>query len=167
MTRKAPRQGVDLNKGVYGTPDDFLSVVKAEFNIVFDLASTDENCIVPDHFTEKDNALVQPWNAVGWNWLNPPYHNIGAWARKCYEEMAYNEVATLFLVPASVGSNWYRDWVYGRAEARFLNGRLIFKGQKDPYPKDLMLVVFDPGIFDGEREARQWVWNWRSSLQRE
>jgi site-specific DNA-methyltransferase (adenine-specific) len=158
MSRKAPRQGVDLNGGVYHTPDDFLSVVKAEFNIVFDLASTDENCVVPDHFTVEDNALIQPWNAVGWNWLNPPYDNIAPWAKKCYEEMQRG-AATLFLVPASVGSNWFRDWVYGKAEVRFLNGRLTFKGHPTCYPKDLMLAIYEQG-----RPVKHCPWNWRSTL---
>jgi len=159
VTRKAPRQGVDLNGGVYGTPDDFLAVVKSEFQIVFDLASTDDNCIVPDHFTEQDNALVQPWNCVAWNWLNPPFDKIGPWARKCFEEMNKG-AATLFLVPASVGSNWYRDWVYGKAEVRFLNGRLKFKGHTQVYPKDLLLAIYEL-----DREPNQFPWDWRSALQ--
>jgi len=159
MSRKAPRQGIDLNGGVYRTPKDFIKVVNDEFPIAFDLASSDDNCIVPAHFTVKDDALSQSWPTDGWNWLNPPFNNIGRWARKCREQLEYEGVRTLFLVPASVGSNWYRDYVHSVAEVRFLNGRLTFEGHTTCYPKDLMLAIFEE-----DREPRKWPWNWRAVL---
>lgn len=157
MSRKVPRQGVDLNGGVYRTPVSFLDIVEEEFgHLAFDLASSDENCVVMDHFTERDNALVQPWHKIrGWSWLNPPYGNIGAWAKKCHEESRLG-AKVLFLVPASVGSNWYRDWVYNKCEVRFLNGRITFEGHDTPYPKDLMLGVYELG-----RKADQIIWSWQ------
>jgi phage N-6-adenine-methyltransferase len=157
--KKAPRQGVDLNEGVYGTPRPFLDAVEKEFPIGFDLASSDENCVVPMHFTVEDDALAWRWIHVAhgkWNWLNPPFDDIGKWAKKAYEESLLG-ARVLFLVPASVGSNWFRDWVYGKSEVRYLNGRLTFVGHKGPYPKDLMLCIYELG-----REPKQTIWNWRT-----
>jgi hypothetical protein len=50
------------------------------------------------------------------------------------------------LVPASVGSNWYRDFIHERhgVKVLFLNGRICFDG-KNGYPKDCMLVLFGTG----------------------
>lgn len=56
----------------------------------------------------------------------------------------------LMLVPASVGSNWYRDFVFRKAQTVFINGRIKFLGQMQPYPKDLMLCVFGFDQYDFE-----------------
>src|SRR5262245_58367882 len=97
-------EGADINGGVDGTADDFSSVVKREFNLVSDLVATDANSIVPADITIQDDALAQSWLLDGCNWLNPPYDHLARWAKKCYEE-AMKGAKTLFLVPASVGSN--------------------------------------------------------------
>lgn len=151
-----PRQGIDLNNGVYGTPDDFLYIINKEFNIEWDLAADKENAVVDNFYSLEENSLAKEWHKLnGWLWLNPPYKNIGEWAEKCARE-AEKGAKILFLVPASVGSNWYRDWVYNKAHVRFLNGRLTFKGHKAPYPKDLLLAIY--GL-----PADQMVWNWRNN----
>lgn len=157
MPRKAPRQGVDLNGGTYGTPVAFIKAVEREFGpLVFDLASDGTNNVAAMCYTPAEDSLSQAWSwIVGWAWLNPPYDDIGKWAKKAYSESLLG-AKILMLVPASVGSNWYRDYVYGKAEVRFLNGRLTFVGHKAGYPKDLMLIVYDHG-----REAKQTIWNWR------
>ena len=58
-----------------------------------------------------------------------------------------------FLVPAAVGSNWFRDYVDGKALVLLLNGRLSFDGA-GPYPKDCILCLY--GIEPGYE-----VWSWR------
>lgn len=158
MPRKAPRQGVDLNGGTYGTPRSFIQAVEREFGaLVFDLASDGKNNIAPMYYTPAEDSLSQAWSWItgGFAWLNPPYDDIGKWAKKAYTESLLG-TKILMLVPASVGSNWYRDFVYGKAEVRFLNGRLTFVGHKTGYPKDLMLIVYD-----SERTPSQTIWNWR------
>jgi hypothetical protein len=59
------------------------------------------------------------------------------------------------LVPASVGSNWYRDYVDRYAYVLFLNGRIDFI-PGEPYPKDCMLVLYGYSNKPGNR-----VWTWR------
>lgn len=159
MNRRAPRQGADVNNGVYRTDKRFLKVVRSEFKIVFDLASSDDNCVVKRHFTEKDDALSRDWpRGAGYSWLNPPYRDIWPWAQRCYEQSLRGS-KTLLLVPASVGADWFKQWVWGKAEIRFLNGRLTFEGHAQGYPKDLMLAVFDRTRASGAS-----IWNWRIAM---
>lgn len=84
--------------------------------------------------------------------LTPPYSNIKEWVAKCDGSLA----AIALLVPASVGSNWFRDHVDGKARVFFLNGRVTFVGHKAGYPKDLILCLYGPDIAPGYE-----VWDWR------
>lgn len=150
------------SKQTYGTPDDFLDAVRSHFGrIAFDLAATHENAVAPRHFSPVDDALLQPWNQLRigreWAWLNPPFDDIGRWAAKCAREAARG-ARILFLVPASIGSNWFRDHVYPHATVHALNGRLTFKGETQPYPKDCMLCVFDGRKAPGPLQ----VWMWKN-----
>ena len=83
--------------------------------------------------------------------MNPPFANIGPYAQKAYSDGG--KIA--MLVPASVGANWWRDWVDGKSYVLFLNGRLKFGGCKDYYPKDCALVLYTPERFIGNE-----VWSW-------
>lgn len=159
MARKVPRQGVDLNDGVYRTPKVFLEAVEREFPLVFDLAASEGNNVAEMFYTVRDDALSQAWSWItgGWCWLNPPYDHIGKWAKKAYTESVLG-TKIVMLVPASVGANWFRDYVDGKAEIRFLNGRLTFVGHTSPYPKDLMLCIYENG-----RTPGMIIWPWRNA----
>lgn len=137
------------NDGVYRTPDDFREAVSARFGMpVVDLA-----CSPGNQFGRLGvywHSLAQDWNQYAdLLWLNPPYNNIRPWAEKCAESNAN----ILLLVPASVGSNWFRDYVFARARVYLLNGRMSFDG-KHPYPKDLILCHY------GDKPGFE-VWSWK------
>lgn len=168
-TRQMPMQKPGRSKQDYGTPREFLRAVEDMLGepIIFDLAASDHNRKAPSWYTQKDDALSQPWHKIhkdfgkacaglpaasGWLWLNPPFGNIGKWASKCREEKDLG-AKILFLVPASVGSNWFRDHVHGHATVLALNPRLIFEGETNGFPKDLMLCLYGlPPVFE--------VWPW-------
>lgn len=151
--RKSPSQGEDENKGVYKTPREFLLAVDSHYLITFDIAANKENNVVSklraigedDFFSEEQNALKQNWpiSRAGYNWLNPPYSNINEWVSK-----------TLVLVPLT-RANWWRDWVNGKCLEIDLIGRMSFMENGDPYPKDLMLLVY------GDNMIGQCSWDWR------
>jgi len=157
-----PVQKPGRSKQNYETPWPFVEIVKRrlgidEFDI--DLAADETNTKAPVWLTAQEDALSLdvPWRAEGWCWLNPPFANIGAWARKCAEAAADLDTRIAFLVPASVGSNWYRDYVHkAHARALFLNGRITFVGEQDPFPKDLMLVLYQYGNQGND------VWSWKA-----
>lgn len=147
----------------YQTPLEFLFAVKRRLNdgFVVDLAADEDNTAAPSFFDEKANSLVQDWGVAcvgGWGWLNPPYADIEPWVKKAAEE-SLNGARIAMLVPASVGANWWRDYVERESYQLFLNGRIKFVGAKDFYPKDCALLLYTPFIRSGSA-----VWNWRSSI---
>lgn len=154
--------GPTINRGGskqnYRTPDDFRAAVVKRFGCVkFDLAAEPDNTFTPGLFFSKEqNSLVQEWNKIdgdGWLWLNPEFADIEPWAAKCAAEMELG-ARILLLTPASVGSNWFKQWVQPSAAVIPLNGRLSFDG-KDPYPRDLMLSVYCAGLV-GFQPAWRW-----------
>ncbi len=60
------------------------------------------------------------------------------------------------ITPASIGSEWFRNIIYGHAYVLALNPRLTFVGETAPYPKDLILSIFCPAWGPGFD-----VWRWR------
>lgn len=161
MTEPAQKPG--RSRQDYGTPPEFLAAVRARFSLVefdCDLAARADNAVCPSFISPEENALVQPWKrGDGWNWLNPPFADIAPWVERAVSQCREFGARTMVLIPAAVGSNWWRDWVHQKADVQFLNGRLTFVGCEDPYPKDCALLLYTPvelacgGYYD--------VWNWR------
>jgi phage N-6-adenine-methyltransferase len=149
------RTGAALARGKskqdYGTPTDFLQAVTDRFGpLAWDLAATAYNRVAPHFISEEENSFIKDWHLLDPGkllWLNPPFDRIEPWACKCRAESLMG-ARILFLVPASVGSNWYANYIHGRALVLFLSPRLKFGGCEDPYPKDLMLAAFSfvPGF---------------------
>jgi phage N-6-adenine-methyltransferase len=158
--RREPVQKPGRSKQDYGTPPELLAAVKARLQIadfVCDLAATRDNAVAHHYCT--DAFAEYSWNfGPGWNWLNPPYGNIEQWVKRAYLETRTRAIKTAVLIPAAVGSNWWRDWVHGKAEALFLNPRITFVGCVDPYPKDCALLLYRPVI-----ETPYDVWTWKPS----
>lgn len=166
-----------------GTCPVFFKVANREFSFVADLAANETNhkCAVwfgktmateegPAATETQGGSLDVAWHRLaGWLWLNPPYKDITPWVIKCQEEAALGAKIAM-LVPASVDTDWFEDHVWGRAEIRFLKGRLVFdyihakgpnigKQNTDPYPKPLMLIIFERGRF-----PTAGPWAWRANL---
>lgn len=140
------------------TPENFITACKVRFGeIYFDLAASESNAKALNYFTKEQDSLQIPWSerTIGnLCFLNPPYSNIAPWAAKCDAE-ARMGCRTLLLVPASVGSNWFRDHVHKKAFVLFLNGRITFVGQPTPYPRDLILCCYG---FNGFTGYDTWTW---------
>lgn len=146
------------------TPWAFVHAVEQKFwkPIAFDLAATLSNSkaeFAGMHFSPADDSLTKHWHLLqGLLWLNPPYSDITPWARKCAEEM--KKGAEILLLAPMGGQNWYWDWVEPYAQV-YSVGRITFDGSKDPYPKDLVLCHYKPGL--GHAPERMQRWKWRSS----
>jgi len=167
-----PKQQPGRSKQDYQTPATFIAAVKTRLGIdrfSHDFAADASNKQAPTFFDEDTDALSVPrWEltlrecGAVWGWLNPPFSKIGPWAKRCAETCrAGGSIA--FLVPAAVGSNWFRDHVDGQARVLFLNGRLAFMPDKPTwlYPKDCILVLYGPTVSPGYE-----VWTWRSQVRR-
>jgi phage N-6-adenine-methyltransferase len=168
MSRTMPQQKPGSSRQDYGTPADFLRAVKLRFRVeefVIDLAARSDNAKADSYITPEQNSLSLNWNEFsGWDcWLNPPFDDLGKWAKKCSTWNVGPNIGggrLFFLTPASVGSNWFADYVYPNAMVYALNGRLIFEGETSPYPKDCILSIFGfslVGTFD--------VWDWKETLR--
>jgi len=162
-----PRQKPGKSETVVRTPPEFI---KAAYHFLgvngfdVDLAASRDNAVAPRYIAEKQDALTnQDWHALipsnGWAWLNPPYSDIRPWVRKAAEEKLYlpNYSGIAVLVPASTGSNWWRDYVHEEADIQLLNGRIQFVGHTSPYPKDLALLLYSL-----TRKPGYHIWSWKS-----
>lgn len=162
-----PKQKPYRSKQNYGTPQNFIDATLRRLRIaafMCDFAADAENKKATAYWSEADDSLSHgavDWAmriGGGWGWLNPPFTTIGPWAKKCREVKEWGRQIA-FLVPAAVGSNWFRDHVDGHALVLLLNGRLAFMPDKPTwlYPKDCILCLYSPSIKPGYE-----VWNWRS-----
>jgi site-specific DNA-methyltransferase (adenine-specific) len=48
------------------------------------------------------------------------------------------------LIPARTDTTWFHDYIYNKAEIRFLRGRLKFSNHKNSAPFPSMIVIFKP-----------------------
>lgn len=120
------------------TPKDFFDKIQSEFNLDMDVCATNKNHKLRDWWTRKDDGLTQDWKP--WRcWMNPPYgREIGKWIAQAATGGAKIVVA---LLPARTDTRWFHDYIYGKAEIRFVRGRLHFsEGGRAPFPS--MVVIF-------------------------
>ena len=124
------------------TPQTFYEMLNKEFGFTLDPCSTDDNCKCSRHFTKADNGLDQSWGGET-VFCNPPYGRaISSWVQKAYSEWAINDAEVVMLLPARTDTKWFHDYIYNRAEIRFIKGRLKFGGCKHNAPFPNMIVIF-------------------------
>lgn len=74
---------------------------------------------------------------------NPPYgRELPKWVKKAYEESRKPKTIVVMLIPSRTDTRWFHDYIYGKAEIRFVRGRLKFGGAKNSAPFPSMVVVF-------------------------
>jgi site-specific DNA-methyltransferase (adenine-specific) len=135
-----------MNDGLYSsktpewsTPQDLFDRINSEFQFTLDPAATKENAKCAKFYTREDNGLAQDWKGER-VFCNPPYGRvIGAWVKK----MATGGAAVCVgLLPARTDTRWFHEYIYGKANISFLQGRLKFGGSKNSAPFPSMIVVW-------------------------
>lgn len=162
-----PEQKPGRSRQDYGTPTDFLDDIQENLiheRFVWDLAADETNTAVPGCFYDEaadslSDKCPWAWAHGGWAWLNPPFAKIGPWVLKAYTEALTKNAQVCVLVPASVGSIWWAMWVHQKANVFFVRPRLTFVGEKDPYPKDLALLLYDRISTRGTGSYNLYAWN--------
>lgn len=126
----------------WATPQDFFNELNKEFNFNLDPCATDDNHKCEKYFTKADNGLLQKWG--GYNvFVNPPYGRvIGAWVEKAFNEAQEKDTLIVMLLPARTDTKWFHNFIYHKAEIRFIKGRLKFGGCKNSAPFPSMVVIF-------------------------
>ena len=141
-----------MTKGLYtserddwSTPQELFDKLNEEFHFDLDPCATSANHKCAKYYTREDDGLSQNWSGYR-VFCNPPYgRGIGDWVRKSYEEAEAGALVVM-LIPARTDTRWFHEYIYGKAEVRFIKGRLKFgEGKKDaPFPS--MIVVYQGGI---------------------
>lgn len=129
------------------TPQDFFDKLNAEFYFVLDPAATEKTAKCDLYYTPETDGLSQSWDRGGAVFCNPPYgRNIGKWVKKAYEEARVGNTIVL-LLPARTDTAYFHDYIYGKAEIRFVRGRLRFTGESGntngPAPFPSMVVIYN------------------------
>lgn len=122
------------------TPQDLFDKLNEEFHFTLDVCATPENTKCEHYYTSEQDGLSQPWKGV--IWCNPPYgKSIGSWVRRGLLAAADGNVVVM-LLPARTDTRWFHEYIYNKAETRFIKGRLKFGGNKNAAPFPSMIVVF-------------------------
>jgi phage N-6-adenine-methyltransferase len=122
---------------LWSTPQDFFDKLNREFGFEVDVCALPSNAKCKKFYSPADDGLSQEWKGVCW--CNPPYgREIGKWVKKAYESNAI----TVMLLPSRTDTKWFHDYIYGKAEIRFIKGRLKFGDSKNAAPFPSMIVVF-------------------------
>ena len=125
---------------MWATPQDFFDKLNDEFRFTLDAAAIQENAKCDRFFTPEDDGLSQMWDGVVW--CNPPYcRQTGKWVKKAYEE-SKKGATVVMLLPCRPDVSWFHDYILGKAEIRFIRGRLKFGGSSNSAPFPSMVVVF-------------------------
>ena len=73
---------------------------------------------------------------------NPPYgRQIGKWIEKAFKESQKKDTVVVLLLPARTDTKAFHEYLYGKAEIRFLKGRLRFGNAKANAPFPSMVCV--------------------------
>jgi phage N-6-adenine-methyltransferase len=122
------------------TPQELFDALNEEFDFDLDVCATPQSAKLPNFYTKGVDGLSMSWNGYRC-WMNPPYGRvIGKWVEKCSQNKC------VALLPARTDTKWFHDYILGKAEIRFIKGRLKFVGEQKghsgsaPFPS--MIVIF-------------------------
>lgn len=115
----------------WSTPSWIYDQLDAEFHFDFD----------PCPLNSTIDGLAIDWN--GSIFVNPPYSKIPQFLQKAHEElMAGRASVIVFLLFANTDTAWFHDYIYGKAEIRFIRGRVKFGTAKHGAMRPSMIVIF-------------------------
>lgn len=123
------------------TPQDLFKALDDEFYFTLDPCCTHENAKCEKHYTKAEDGLAQDWTGET-VFCNPPYgRKMTPWIEKCYRHYIGGGTAVM-LIPARTDTKAFHKYIWGKAEIRFIQGRLKFGGSIHTAPFPSMIVVF-------------------------
>lgn len=109
----------------WATPPEVFGPLDAEFDFTLDPCASVETAKCLRFFTEEIDGLAQDWGTER-VFMNPPYgREIYAWTKKA-REAADAGALVVGLLPASTDLAWWHADIVGRAEVRYIRGRVRF-----------------------------------------
>lgn len=126
----------------WATPQPFFDALNKEFKFNLDPSATEDNAKCKRFFTVADDGLKKSWGGYR-VFCNPPYgKELKSWVKKAYEESKKKNTTVVLLIPARTDTSYFHDYIYGKAEIRFIRGRLKFGDSKNSAPFPSMVVVY-------------------------
>lgn len=115
------------------TPKKLFEELDREFHFTIDAAASHENHKCDKYYTADENGLEQDWGGET-VFCNPPYGraDTGRWTEKCYRESRKPGTTVVMLIPARTDRGSFHDYILGKAEIRFIRGRLRFEIGGEP-----------------------------------
>lgn len=134
----------------WATPRSLFLMLDAEFHFTLDACCTQRTRPNPDiEIIDGDivDSLTQEWKPAtpGAVYVNPPYGRvIGTWVEKAARQSRVHQQCIVMLLPARTDTQWFHEYCIGKAEIRFLRGRLGFDdiGGRGRAPFPSMIVIF-------------------------
>jgi len=114
----------------WATPKSVYDSLNDEFHF------NDDPCPLDPNGT---GGLEREWGTV--TFVNPPYSNPTPWCKKAYEESLMGKTVVM-LLRGDTSTRWFHDWVLGKAELRFVKGRIHFNDTKKPAPFASLIAVY-------------------------
>ena len=106
------------------------------------------------YYTKEEDGLSKDWRGHI-VFCNPPYgREIGNWVKYAYEQSKERETTIVMLIPARTDTRYFHEYIYGKAEIRFVKGRLRFGDGTSPAPFPSMVVIFREENRNGTKEKR-------------
>ena len=119
------------------TPLEIYDPLNSEFNFNFDPCPID--------WKEGDvNGLDIEWGSS--TFCNPPYSSTAKWIKKAADESKKGKTVVM-LVNAITDTKAFHEYIYNKAEVRFIKGRIKFinpsnPDKRTPNVKASMIVIF-------------------------
>lgn len=127
---------------LWATPQDFFDKLNEEFHFNLDPCALPSNAKCSTYFTPIQNGLIQDWSGFR-VFCNPPYgKEIKKWVKKCYDE-AQKGTLIVLLIPARTDTTYFHNFIYHKAEIRFIKGRLRFGNANNSAPFPSMIVIWN------------------------
>ena len=126
----------------WATPQDFYDKLDSEFHFTLDPCADKNNHKCKKYYTKEDDGLLQDWGGEI-VFCNPPYgRQISKWVEKCFNESRKDQTIVVMLIPARTDTKYFHQYIYNKAELRFVKGRLKFGDSKANAPFPSMVVIF-------------------------
>ena len=133
-------------KDDWRTPKELFDELNAEFHFTVDLCADNDNHLCNKWYTKENSGFNADLTGER-VYCNPPYgrKSTADWIRKC---ASCNADIVVMLIPARTDTNAFHDYIYNKAEIRFIRGRLKFGGGKiiDRAPLPSMIVIFRKAV---------------------
>lgn len=135
-------------KDDWETPPELFNQLNNEFHFTIDVCANNTNKKLDRFYSEEDDGLTKSWEGEV-AWCNPPYSRStkkkkgqADWIKKAYEESKKPNTTIVMLLPARTDTVAFHEYIYNKAEIRFIKGRLKFVGAQSSAPFPSMIVIY-------------------------